>query len=94
MSNRASSAEHEKTPGIPLITGNTGRFLCSAFTLSYSPLATGYFQPEGLTPGSLLRVNTVCTSILVDDVSQPLREPGRELLVVRFESGILNVTAG
>ena len=88
------------TPGIPLSTGNAGRlFVLSFYTQLFTPLGTGYSQPEGLTPGSLtpvsfIRVNTVCTSILVDDISQPLGEPGRELLVVRFEAGILNVAPG
>ena len=56
-------------------------------------LATGHLFPEGLTPGSFLGVYTVRTSILVDDIPQPFREPGRELLVVRLETGILNIAA-
>ncbi len=51
-------------------------------------------MPVGLTPSRFFRVNTVCTSILVDDIPQPFCEPGRELLVVSLEAGVLNVAAG
>ena len=61
--------------------------------LSYSGSVTRYLHLGSLPPSSFLRVNTVRTSVLKDDLPQPLRKPGRELLVVRLETGILNVAA-
>ena len=57
-------------------------------------LATGHLFPEGLTPGRVLGVHAVCSSVLVDDLSQPLGQPGRKLLVVGLETWIGNVAAG
>ena len=74
--------------------GGTGRiFMPGCSRLALGSLQLGVSLGGGLTPGHVLRVYAVRTSVLEDDLSQPLRKPWGELLVVRLEARIGNVTA-